>query len=139
MVIDTMVFVYALLNVDGKCDEATRILAQANTIIVPDSFRAELANVTWQWVKHRNVPEAIAHEVLQDSDSLIDQVVGSEKIWARALQLSIQHDHPVYDTLFVATAEMLNDWVVTYDAKMQLKFPHKVMAPTDFFASSENQ
>jgi hypothetical protein len=63
-----MIFAYALLNVDGKCDEATRILAQADTIIVPDSLRAELANVTWQWVKHRNVPEAMAHEVLQDAD-----------------------------------------------------------------------
>jgi predicted nucleic acid-binding protein len=69
---------------------------------------------------------------------LIDQVVGSEKIWSHALQLSIQHDHPVYDTLFVATAEMLNDWVVTYDGKMLLKFSSRVLSPTDFFANLGN-
>ena len=39
MVIDTMVFAYSLLKVEGKCEEAIQILAQSDIIIVPDSLR----------------------------------------------------------------------------------------------------
>ena len=53
MIIDTMVFAYSLLKVEGKCEEATQILAQSDIIIVPDSLLVELANVAWQWVKYR--------------------------------------------------------------------------------------
>lgn len=133
MVIDTMVFAYALLKVDGKCEESAQILAEANTLIVPDSFRAELANVVWQWIKHRNTSEAAAYEILRDADALVDQVISSENIWLQALNLSVQQDHPVYDTLFVAAAEALDDWVVTYDKKMQSKFPNRVLSPAGFF------
>jgi hypothetical protein len=39
MIIDTMVFAYSLLKVEGKWEEATQVLAQADIIIVPDSLR----------------------------------------------------------------------------------------------------
>lgn len=138
MVIDTMVFAYALFKVKGKYEESTRILAEADTIVVPDSFRAEMANVTWQWVKHHNVPEASAYGILQDANSLVDRVVSSERIWVQALQLSIQQNHPVYDTLFIAAADASSDLVVTYDKKMQIKFPGIAISPTDFFDRSGN-
>jgi len=109
MIIDTMVFAYSLLKVEGKCEETTEILAQSDIIIVPDSLRVELANVTWQWVKYRDLSEDNAYAVLEDTEALIEQVISSEGLWARALQLSIQKDHPAYDTLFVAAGELLND------------------------------
>ena len=135
MIIDTMIFAYALLKVEGKCEESILILEQANRIVVPDSLRAELANAIWQWVKYRNVSEAVAYEVLQDAEALIEQVVNSKQVWTRALQLAIEADHPVYNTLFVAAAEALEDRVVTYDEKMQAKFPDWVLSPQAFFAS----
>lgn len=45
MVIDTMIFAYALLGVEAFRQDATAILEQADTISVPDSFRAEMAIV----------------------------------------------------------------------------------------------
>lgn len=139
MIIDTMVFAYSLLNVEGKCEEATQILAKADVIIVPDSLRVELANVVWQWVKYRDLSEDNAYAVLEDAEALIEQVISSERLWARALQLSIQKDHPAYDTLFIAAAELLNDRVVSYDEKMQKKFPDTVLSPTRFFSIQEGQ
>ncbi|MBE9063511.1 type II toxin-antitoxin system VapC family toxin [cf. Phormidesmis sp. LEGE 11477] len=135
MIIDTMIFAYALLRVENKYEESTTILEQASQIIVPDSFRAELANVVWQWVKFKSVPEELAYSVLQDVETLLDQVVSSERIWTRALQLSIAFEHPVYDTLYVATAESFDDKVITYDQKMIAKFPERVLSPQAFLCS----
>jgi predicted nucleic acid-binding protein len=138
MIIDTMVFAYSLLKVEGKCEEATQALAQSNIIVVPDSLRVELANVVWQWVKYRDLSQDTAYAVLEDAEALIEQVINSERLWARALQLSIQKDHPAYDTLFVAAAELLNDRMVSYDEKMQKKFSDQVFSPARFLSIQED-
>ena len=77
--------------------------------------------------------------MLEDADALIEQVISSKRIWVRALQLSIQKDHPAYDALFVAAAELLNDRVVSYDEKMQKQFPDKVLSPSRFLSIQEEQ
>lgn len=131
MIIDTMVFAYALLKVEDKAEEATQVLQQADGIIVPDSVRAELANVVWQWVKFKGIPEATAFEVIQDAESLFDDIISSERLWAEALKLTIEADHPVYDTLFLAAAAALDDFVVTYDKKVLAKFPTRTISAAE--------
>ena len=53
VVFDSMVVAYALLGVTEFRDEATQALEIAEEIWVPDSFRAELVNIFWQWVEFR--------------------------------------------------------------------------------------
>ena len=134
-----MVFAYALLKVEGKKEEATAILEQADYIVVPDSFRAEFANVVWQWVRAKEIVEDFAYSALQDVEVLIDEVVCSEEIWRSALQLSITMNHPVYDSLFVAAAMLYDTRVVTYDLKMQSKFPAYVLSAQDFLGTTEEE
>ena len=122
MIMDTMVFAYASLKVDGKYEEALAVLEKADKILVPDSFRAEFTNVVWQWVKFKDLSEEVAYNALQNVGTSIDRVVSSEEGWVRALQISIESDHPAYDTIFIATAMMHNQKVITYDRKMQSKF-----------------
>jgi len=45
MVFDTMVIAYALLRVEGFCDEAAEALEKPREVWAPDSCRAELTNV----------------------------------------------------------------------------------------------
>ena len=135
MVVDTMVFAYALLGVRDFRDEAVQVLAEADQIQVPDSLRAELANVVWQWIKYRSIRQETAYAVLQDANALITNVISSEQIWERALQLTIEADHPAYGTLFVAAAELFEEKVVTYDQSLKLKFPGLVVSPKELLAS----
>ena len=132
MVIDTMVFAYALLKVEGFHEEALSVLGKASEILVPDSFRAELANVVWQWIKVRGVPLDVGINILRDADSLVTQVISSASLWERALILSVTNNHAVYDTLFIALAERFNTKVVTYDAQLYKIFPGNVVTPGDF-------
>ncbi len=135
MVIDTMVFAYALLGVEEFRYDATSILKQADTISVPDSFRVEMANVLWQWICHRKVSIETAQQVMDDSESLIGLTLSGKDLWERALVLSVDTNHPVYDTYFVAAAEMENTWVVSFDKKFKAAFPKMVLSAAEFLSA----
>lgn len=135
MVVDTMVFAYALLGVPRFRDESLAVLTQVDDILVPDSFRAELVNVVWQWTRENHLTLEVGIDVLTDADSLITYAAPADELWERALELSIAANHPAYDTLFVALAEREETSLITYDTKLRRKFQNQTISPTDFLSS----
>jgi predicted nucleic acid-binding protein len=127
MVIDTMVFAYALLRVENKHEQAFAALERAEQIIVPDSLFAELGNVVWQWIQFRELPLQIGLEVLADAEALVDKVVPSTRIREMALELAVRAGHSFYDTLFVAAAIQEKTQLVTFDQKLAAKFRDQVL------------
>jgi predicted nucleic acid-binding protein len=134
MIFDTMVFACALLGVEEFRQDATKILEQADTISVPDSFRVEMANVLWQWINHRKVSIETALQIMDDTESLIGRTFSGENLWERALALSVESNHPAYDTYFIAAAEMENSQVVSFDKQLKAIFPDKVLTPAEFLS-----
>lgn len=134
MVIDTMVFIYALLGVDEFRQDAVDILEQADTISVPDSFRAEMANVLWQWIRHRGIPIETAFQVMEDAESLIGRTLPGETLWERALVLSLDSNHPAYDTYFIAAAEIEDTQIISFDKKLKAAFPDKVLTASEYLS-----
>lgn len=134
MVIDTMVFAYALLGVPEFRDDSLAILEATSEVLVPDSFWAELVNVVWQWVQYHDIPLEVGIDVLRDADALVTHATSSALLWEGALVLAVGARHPAYDTLFVALAEFADTQVVTYDTELQYKFPDRVISPTAFLA-----
>ena len=126
MVIDTMVFVYALLRVESKYEQALAVLAEAEQIIVPDSFFAELGNVVWQWIVFRQLPINIGLDVLHDAEELVTKVIPVTSILDSALRLAVEKNHSLYDTVFVAAAIQEQVQVITFDRKFADKFPSQV-------------
>lgn len=126
MVIDTMVFAYALLHVEGKYEQAITAIETAKQIIIPDSIFAELGNVVWQWIEFRQLPIETGLEVLEDAEALVDKIIPTADIREVALQLAVGASHPFYDTLFVAAAIREQVQVITFDRKLAAKFPDLV-------------
>ena len=126
MVIDTMVFVYALLRVESKYEQALVVLAEAEQIIVPDSFFAELGNVVWQWIVFRQLPINIGLDVLHDAEELVTKVIPVTSILDCALRLAVEKNYSLYDTVFVAAAIQEQVQVITFDRKFADKFPSQV-------------
>jgi len=124
MVVDTMVFAYALLASATRREEATRALEHCDEIVVPDSLRPELVNAVWQYVRKAQITPDLGVELLRDAEALFDRVVSCQVIWEHALELAVDTGHPAYDTLFVALAAREGTRVVTYDEKMLHTFPH---------------
>jgi predicted nucleic acid-binding protein len=134
VIIDTMVFAYALLGVPGFKEDAVAVLAGADEIQGPDSLRAELANVCWQWVRHRDLPLEVAIDVLHDADALISHTFPGEHLWERALELAVDADHPAYDAMFVAAAEIAGTRVVTFDQDLKRAFTDRVITAGEFLS-----
>jgi len=132
IVVDTMIFAYALLHVDGFHDDAAEVLEAATNIAVPDSVRAELANVVWQWCTHRDLSLEVGRSALDDADALISRIVPANHLWHRALEISGEVRHPVYDTLFVAAAERYDTRLVTADERLLALFPAITVSPAGF-------
>ncbi len=130
MIIDTMVFAYALLHVEGKSEQALSALSSAPQIVVPDSLFVELGNVIWQWIKFQNLPLRTGLDALQDAEALVDITIKSSQLRDLALELAVSNDHPFYDTLFVAAAMQINTEVVTFDRKLANKFSNHVILIT---------
>ena len=132
IVVDTMIFACALLRVDGVCDDAAAVLEAATSIAVPDSLRGELANVVWQWCTHRDLSLETGQAILDDADALMSSIVPANHLWHRALELSSEVRHPVYDTLFVAAAERYDTRLVTADRRLHALFPALAVSPAGF-------
>ena len=128
MVVDTMVLAYALIGGAEWHDRATAALAEADELLAPDSLRAELVNVLWQWVRHRKVEPQAALEMLQEAEALIGEFVSTGALWEAALVLSFERDHSPYNTLFVALAAQRGTRVLTSDASLLRRFPEWTMA-----------
>jgi len=128
MVVDTMVYAYALLGVPEHREAASATFDET-PVIVPDTLWAELANVFRQWVRRHELDPALASEMMEDAEGLTDRVVTSESLWRPALDLAIEHAHPVYDTLFIALAQREDTRVATFDRRMLERFPEWTIRP----------
>ena len=137
MIVDTMVFAYALLGVAEFREPAADVLAKADRIVVPDSFRAELVNVLWQWTRHRDVPVAAARSMIDDTEALIARVIPGDHLWRRALDLAAEAGHPAYDAFFVAAAELEATRVVSFDRRLKQAFPARVLTAEEYLRDRE--
>ena len=130
MVIDTMVFAYALLGVTNLRGEAAAALGAVDEVAAPDLVRAELSNAVTQWIREEGVDFATGIGVLRDADALITRMVPTNVVWERAVELAVRGPHATYDTLFIAAAELLGTKVLTYDKQMLRRFPQFAILPS---------
>ena len=135
-VVDTMVFAYYLLGVEQHREYAAAAFERLDEVWVPDSLRAELVNVVWQWSRKGGVSPDIASSALSDGEALIDYAVSTELLWGRALELALDRNHPAYDTLFVALAERKGLPLLTSDKKLLARFPELALHPEAYLERS---
>jgi predicted nucleic acid-binding protein len=134
LVVDTMVFAYALLGVPAHRETALAVLEAADPIVVPDSCYAELANVVWQWTRAKEISRDTGQALLTDTEVLVSHFHPTTHLWSQALSLAIDADHPACDTLFIATAQREGTRVVTFDQRLQRAFPDWTLAPEAFLS-----
>jgi predicted nucleic acid-binding protein len=134
VVLDSMIFVYLSVDLPTRSDEAAAVLAAADDIIVPDSLFAEVTESLRTWVLAGRLAPSDALAAAEEARSIVDLVVETPTVAARALGLALEREHTVYDTLFVAVAERYSTRVVTYDRELLRKFPEWTVSVPDFLA-----
>ncbi|MEH2299975.1 MAG: type II toxin-antitoxin system VapC family toxin [Nostoc sp.] len=98
-------------------DKARHLLTSNYTFLVPDFFFAEVANVLWKRVRRGEDTADNAKQTLADLNTIPLEVYLSRPLMPLALDIAIQNDRAVYDSLYLALAITQKCQMVTADEK----------------------
>ncbi len=130
-IVDTNVLAYYLLRTEPFYAEVRAFWATVQEAWVPDSWRAEFLNVLWLAVRAGVIDPIQAEKRLFLAERLVNKTIPARQVGKAALHLAITHDHPAYDTIFVALAILENVPLVTFDQGLLRKFPERAKRPSE--------
>ena len=92
-------------------------LANADLVLAPDLYVAEVSNAVWKYVLSGHIPAESA-DVLLDIVSLPDELISSHDLYREAFAFSVRKNHPVYDSLYSILARRNDATLLTMDRRL---------------------
>lgn len=96
----------------------TPLLEEANLVVAPDLYVAEVANAIWKYRKADLVSMARCQQALEQAVSLPDRFDSSATLYIEAFALACRHQHPIYDALYLVLARRNNASILTLDRRL---------------------
>jgi len=96
-----------------------RELTKTVLLHIPEFCLLECTNVLWKRVRFNNLPQAYAERLLVGLIALPMIVNQVNALLQRALQIGLQHQLAVYDSLYIALAESLGCPLITVDSSQE--------------------
>ena len=117
LIVDASVAVKWLFIEEGTV-EARQLLAHRIVLYAPDFILTEAANVIWKKARRKEITHAQPY--LEELARLPEAIMlcPSTDLVALASAIALDIDHPVYDCLYLACAEVEGAPVVTADGKL---------------------
>jgi predicted nucleic acid-binding protein len=116
IVVDSSVALQWLLDEpDGGASQS--VLTLSDELIAPDVLLVEVGNVLGKKVRAHEISAEQAIDGLAFVAARVPRLEGVRSVIARALELSIELSHPLYDCMFLATALEHSCRLVTRDDK----------------------
>ncbi len=122
MIVDASVAVKWMIDEEGS-DLARELLGRVD-LIAPTLIHAEVGNAIWKKQRRGEYAGHAELTALPDLFATLIQTIDEAPMMARALDLAIRLDHAVYDCVYLAVAEALDDALITADAKFWTKVRH---------------
>ena len=94
-------------------------IAKADWVVAPDLFISETANVFWKYHQFSHLPLATCEKKLDQTISLIDDIIDSREFYREAFAMSCSVNHPVYDSVYLVVARRLNAYLLTIDNQLK--------------------
>ncbi len=115
MIVDASVAV-KWFTAEALHDEARALLTGSEPLLAPDILAVEFANAMWAKTRRDEIDEAEAvRAIAAVSGRGQPQLQPSAPLVPRAFELARSLDHPVYDCIYLALAEMLDTFLMTAD------------------------
>ena len=130
-VVDTNVVAYFLLGTPKFVTEARDFWHQADELLAPAVWEAEIANVIWMAARTKVVTAQDATAKLALAGRLGILSINNRTLWYGALARSISSGIAVYDSLFVELAEREGVVMATFDDKVLKAYPKIAKRPRD--------
>lgn len=118
--VDASVAVKWIVAEDGR--QSALALPDVAELVAPDFVVIETANVLWKKLRRDEITTLQLTKGLNFIRSAFSELVPQSTLIDRAMQLAIEHDHPVYDCLYVACAELRHAELLTADDRMASRF-----------------
>ena len=116
-VVDASVVVQLYFEEDHS-SETERLFQQAEDLLAPDLIWSEAANVIWKRHRCGDLSQENATGIIDQILSLPLRIHASVDLVRDALNLAVQLDRTVYDSLYLALAAKSKSVMVTADKRL---------------------
>ncbi|KIU29521.1 hypothetical protein SR41_04055 [Sphingomonas melonis] len=114
LIVDTSVALKWVVAEDGS-DRAATFLG--GDLVAPELLLSELGNALWKKVRQGEIGALHATAAFAEIEAWLP-IVTTLPASARGLEIALTLDHPVYDCLYLALAEMTGWKVLTADRRL---------------------
>ena len=111
---------------ESLSEESRLLLTRHIYLQAPDMLLSEFANTIWKKVRRREItdPTPFLAELLNLSELIALYPVAA--LIERASQIAFQMDHPVYDCLYLACAEVSDTTLISADKRLVEKAGERI-------------
>ncbi len=103
---------------------AVRLLETSDLVFfAPDIFRPEVVNGLLRQRRSGHLSDDLLDRILVELDLVMPELVSSAPLMSLAVRIARRLDHPVYDCLYLAPAELHDMTLVTAD----VQFAHRCL------------
>lgn len=117
IVCDVSAAISLLLGGD-KSEQIAEILLNADRVIAPELFIAELSNTLWKYTRFQDMPPETAKDLQLNGIRTIHEFESMLPLWPFALDKSIRHSHSCYDMMYLLTAKRHHALLLSLDKKL---------------------
>ena len=118
LVVDASVALKWFLPDEPLAAEALAIIRDGSALVAPDILIAEVCNAAWRSARLGRIGQNQMSEIAAILPRFFDTLVGAAALAPRAVVIAGELDHPVYDCLYVALAEVRQARLVTADTRL---------------------
>ncbi len=98
-------------------DKARKLVEGDGLLIAPDLVLAEVGNVLWKRRLRGEITQRQAEDAVWHLPAVLFLIAATDLL-ARALEIAVSLQHPIYDCFYVAAAERWNAPLVTDDQRL---------------------
>lgn len=117
-------------------DDAEALIASGQALLAPDLIVPEVCNVGWLKFRRGEIAAEQAAAMVSGLPDLLDELVPSVQLAARAIEITMTLAHPAYDCFYLALAELRDSRFVTDDKRLlarlaETPWAHRVIRLSD--------
>lgn len=118
IVLDTSAAVEVVLK-RKKAKNFTILLSEADSVIAPSLFIAEVTNVFWKYYQHADMPMIECEKYLNAVLKIPDEIVEINEMSVETLNLAVFTGMTAYDMFYMVLARRYNASLMTMDKKLK--------------------
>lgn len=117
LIVDASVAIKWAVEEDGR-ELARALIVEGNELLAPDFVLVESASILWKKARIGEITREQAEVAVIEVRLPFSEMLPTTSLTDRAFKLALDLDHPIYDCLYLAAAELRSARLVTADRRL---------------------